>query len=322
VRPGNPGWGSWRGALSGVLCLWLAAGLLAACGTPAATSSPPATATAVEAPTATDIVAVTSTATRAATATSTAAATSTATATSTTTSSEAIECKVGTGLRQETVPVLLAYEGPPGLVMAASAGLAEAYFDQFEGWIRVLGAPSLEALEQKAQRAQERGLAYEALAYGLETTATTPEEEWQDMLDATTQARAIADRYDKLLLMGPGFRLMSQNEDMYPAMAALTDIWMLQTQRLQLSPPGPEYRAEVERIVALIRAGNPGISVWAQITLPPDRKPDAEEWLAYRAAIANLVDGTYLGVYTWQTEDEAQLVGVMDEILAGACAVP
>jgi hypothetical protein len=229
---------------------------------------------------------------------------------------------VGTGLRLETVPALLAYEGPPGLVMAASSQLAEEYFDRFEGWIRVLGAPSLEALEQKAKRAEERGLAYEALAYGLETTATTPEGEWQDMLGATTQARAIADRYGKLLLMGPGFRLMSQNEDAYPAMAALADIWMLQTQRLQLSPPGAEYRQEVARIVSLIEAGNPQISVWAQITLPPDREPEAEEWLAYRDAIADLVDGTYLGVYTWRTEDEALLVRTMEKILAGACAAP
>ncbi|MEJ2208447.1 MAG: hypothetical protein P8129_05350 [Anaerolineae bacterium] len=308
VHPGTPGWGSWRGPLAAVLCLWLAVGLLAACGAPTATGSPPATATAVEVPTAT--AAVTSTA--AATATSTAAATG----------DGGTECQIGTGLRQETVPVLLAYEGPPGMVMAASSQLAEEHFDQFEGWIRVLGAPSLEALQQKAQRAQDRGLAYEALAYGLETTATTPEEEWQDMVAATTQARAIADRYGKLLLMGPGFRLMSQHEDAYAGMAALADIWMLQTQRLQLSPPGPEYRQEVERIVSLIQAGNPQISVWAQITLPPDREPDAEEWLAYRAAIADLVDGTYLGIYTWRTEDEALLVTTMDEILAGACAVP
>ena len=318
MRPRNPGWGSWRSPLAGVLGLWLAAGLLAACGAATATGRPPATATSIEAPTATGIVTATATAPPRSTATSTATATSTPRPASDGTTG----CQIGTGLRQETVSALLAYEGPPGLVMAASAGLAEAYFDQFEGWIRVLGAPSLEALEQKAQRAQERGLAYEALAYGLETTATTPEEEWQDMVDATAQARAIADRYGKLLLMGPGFRLMSQNEDLYPARAALADIWMLQTQRLQLSPPGPEYRAEVERIVALIEAGNPGISVWAQITLPPDRAPDAEEWLAYRAAIADLVDGTYLGIYTWRTEDEAGLVAAMDEILAGACAAP
>jgi hypothetical protein len=221
------------------------------------------------------------------------------------------------GLRQETVPVLQAYGDRPGLVMAASSRLAEQEFAGLEGWIRVLGAPSLDMLAQKAERAAEMGLEYEALAYGLETSRSTPEEEWQDLVGSTEQARALADRYGKLLLMGPGFRLMSAHEEMYAPMAALSDIWMFQTQRLQLNPPGADYRREVERVVGLIRAGNPDIVVWAQITLPPDREPDAAEWLDYRGSIADLVDGTYLGVYTWGSEDTGLLVGTIEEIFEG-----
>ena len=119
--------------------------------------------------------------------------------------------------------------------------------------------------------------------------------------------------------MGPGLRLMSQNEDKYAPMAALTDIWVFQTQRLQKNPPGPAYRQEVERVVNQIRDGNPDIEIWAQITLPPDREPDAEEWLAYRQSIADLVDGTYIGVYTWGSEDTDKLVATIETIFDDVC---
>jgi hypothetical protein len=204
--------------------------------------------------------------------------------------------------------------------MAPTYSLAEAYFPDLEGWIRVLGAPSLDVLEQQSQRAYERGLAYEAVGYGLETGESTPDAEWQDIVAATQQARALADRYGKLLVLGPGLRLMSENEDKYPAMAALTDIWILQTQRLQVKGPGSFYRQEVERIVTLIRAGNPNIQIWAQITLLPDREPDAEEWLAFRQSIDDLVDGTYLGVYLWGKVDEEQLTATVEDIYSRACS--
>lgn len=228
-------------------------------------------------------------------------------------------CRLGTGLRQETAAVFEAYKGRPGFVMAASSNLAEQYFPQFEGWIRVLGAPSLATLQQKAGRASQNGTPYEALGYGLETSKSTPVEEWQDLVGSTQKARDLTDQYGKLLLMGPGFRLMSRNEDKYPPMAALSDVWIIQTQRLQVNPPGPVYRQEVEKVVNQIRSGNPNISIWAQITLPPDREPDAEEWLAYRQSIVGLVDGTYIGVYTWDSADADQLAATIEAIFAAVC---
>jgi hypothetical protein len=203
--------------------------------------------------------------------------------------------------------------------MSASAGLSERYFPELEGWVRVLGAPSLDTLQQKAERALQSELPYEALGYGLETSETTPDQEWQDLIGSTQEAKDIADAYGKLLNMGPGFRLMSRNEDKYPSMAALADIWMLQTQQLQKKPPGPEYRQEVARLVDLIRSGNPNASIWAQITLPPDREPSVEEWLAYRELIVDLVDGTYIGVYTWNKVDSEKLLATIDAIFAAVC---
>jgi len=228
-------------------------------------------------------------------------------------------CLLGTGLRGDIAPIVVSCSHLGGLVQASTVGMAEAYFPRLGGWIRALGAPSLEGLRQKAEEAERRGVRYEALSYGLETSRTTPEEEWQDLIGSTEEARAIADEFGKLLVMGPGFRLMSQNWHMYPAMAALADIWVLQTQRLQVNPPGSEYRQEVQRIVNQIRTGNPDIWIWAQITLPPDREPDADEWLAYHNSIADLVEGTYLGVYTWSSEDPDLLVATIESIFAAFC---
>jgi hypothetical protein len=113
---------------------------------------------------------------------------------------------------------------------------------------------------------------------------------------------------------------MSQNRDLYPAMAALADVWVLQTQRLQVARPGAAYREAVKQEIDEIRAGNANIEIWAQITLPPDREPSADEWLAYRQSISDLVDGTYLGVYTWRTADPERLVATIERILAATNA--
>lgn len=234
-------------------------------------------------------------------------------------SNGATECNLGLGLRAETIDVIVRYKDQIGFVMTASSALAEEYFSQLEGSIRLIGAPSLAELRQKGQRAGTNHVPYEGLAYGLETGKSTPDEEWQDLVGSTEKAKALADEFDKILVMGPGFKLLSDNERSYGPMGALADIWMLQTQQLQKEPPDSEYRREVERIIKLIRSQNPDIEIWAQITLPPDRVPDAAEWLAYRAEIADLVDGTYIGVYTWDNVDQDQLVSTIEKILQTAC---
>jgi len=228
-------------------------------------------------------------------------------------------CKIGIGLRAETVDVSLEYKDHIGFIMSANSSLAEQYFDQFEGSLRVIGGPSLEMLKEKGERARTVGIPYEGLSYGLETSNSTPDEEWQDLVGSTAKARAVADEYNKYLVMGPGFKLLSANEDKYGSMGALADVWMFQTQQLQKEPPGDKYRQEVDRIINLIRSENPDIVIWAQITLPPDREPDAAEWLAYRDLILDLVDGTYIGVYTWDTVNQDLLISTIKKIFETAC---
>jgi hypothetical protein len=223
-------------------------------------------------------------------------------------------CNIGTGMRKETVPILLKYKDSPALVMTSSVALAATNFPKLEGWIRSIGSSSLQDLQQKAEQAYQENIPYEAISYGLESGQGTPEEEWSDLVGSTQKASNIASQFGKLLIMAPGFRLMSKNEDEYTQMAALTDIWVIQTQQLQLSPPGDVYKQGVQRVVELVRSGNPDIKIWAQITLPPNQEPDPNSWLAYRASIMNLVNGTYLGVYTWGKTDTDTLINAMDAI--------
>ena len=226
---------------------------------------------------------------------------------------------IGIGLRSETVDILLRYQDCQGLTMASSSEMAETYFPKLTGWLRIIGAPSLSQLEKKGNRAQISGIPYEGLGYGLETSKSTPDTEWKDPINSTRKARELTASFNKLLVMGPGFQLMSKNESNYPPMASLSDMWLLQTQQLQKNPPGASYREEVIRLVDLIRSENPGIKIWAQITLPPDRDPDAAEWLAYRQSIIDVVDGTYIGVYTWDRINNQILQETVMTIFNSVC---
>jgi hypothetical protein len=232
---------------------------------------------------------------------------------------EMTRCALGAGLRAETIPILLRYKDSSGLVMSASPRIAASVFPQLQGWIRVIGAPSLTELRSKAEQAEQLNIPYEALGYGLETGPTTPREEWQDVVSATQTARAICDEYGKQLVMGPGLRLMEENLEAYGPMAAQTDIWLFQTQLFQKGPPGEDYRREVQQVIDRIASGNPEMEIWAQISLPPDREPSAENWIAYERSISDLVDGAYIGAYTWERVDEESLLRAMDEIFSLVC---
>jgi hypothetical protein len=75
----------------------------------------------------------------------------------------------------------------------------------------------------------------------------------------------------------------------------------------------------VQRVIDLIQAGNPEIVIWAQIVVPPGRKPSPDTWLAYHNQIADLVDGTYVGIYTWSLADEQPLIETLQAIFTSVC---
>jgi hypothetical protein len=202
--------------------------------------------------------------------------------------------------------------------MVSSAGPAADYYGELEGGLRVLVGPSLAKLKQLAERADKSGVPYDALGYGLEQSKHATADELADLVAATQQAADLADKYGKKLVMGPGFKLMSEHLSEYPQMAALADVWILQSQRLQVHPPGEAYREEVEKVINQIRAGNPDIEIWVQISVTPGPTTLAvDEWLAYRDSIKDLVDG----IYVFDVRDPNR-PETLKAIFAAVCGAP
>lgn len=145
----------------------------------------------------------------------------------------------------------------------------------------------------------------------------TPREELDDYLGSVKKARALVKDYGAPLIMGPGLIEMAKREELYPEMAQHCDIWMIQTQRLQLDPDTGEptsaqrYRGEVKRIVELLRQGNPNIQVFVQI-IPLQATPErreaftAERLTSYLLAVEDLVDAAK--IYGGNTELIAEVI--------------
>lgn len=135
------------------------------------------------------------------------------------------------------------------------------------------------------------------IGYNPERSPGTTDAELDNLLDSVKLAREMARAYGSPLLVGPGLREMSQREELYPELAGNCDIWLIQSQRLQMhqsregkSPE--EYRAGVERIVEMLRQGNPEIRIVVQIVAGAGGAPDrfnSDQIVAYIRAVEDLV---------------------------------
>lgn len=127
----------------------------------------------------------------------------------------------------------------------------------------------------------------------------TPAGEIDDLVTSVRRARQMTQDYGAPLLVGPGLREMMQREHLYPELAKHCDIWMIQSQRLQLDPDTrelvdpAEYRVRVERIVNSLRQGNEDIRVFVQVVTHAGRPRTAltaEQTAVYALAIEDIVD--------------------------------
>ena len=137
------------------------------------------------------------------------------------------------------------------------------------------------------------------IAYNPERQPGTPSAEMDDLVASVRRAREMADAYGAPLLVGPGLRDMQQREELYPELAKLCDIWLIQSQRLQLNletrkPVAPAaYREGVKRIVDALRRGNPKVKVFVQLVTTSERGAvplTAEQLTAYIAVVGEIVD--------------------------------
>ncbi|MGI5816528.1 MAG: hypothetical protein ACOX9R_00350 [Armatimonadota bacterium] len=136
------------------------------------------------------------------------------------------------------------------------------------------------------------------IGYNPERAPGTTPEEMDNLLESVIAAKVMAEEFGSPLLVGPGLREMDQREELYPELAKHCDIWLVQSQRLQmhitreLKTP-QEYREGVQHIVERLREGNPEIEVFVQIVA--SGRPNADlfsaEQLATRIrAIEDLID--------------------------------
>jgi lysophospholipase L1-like esterase len=137
------------------------------------------------------------------------------------------------------------------------------------------------------------------IAYNPERAPGTPSAEMDDLVASARRARQMAQAYGAPLLIGPGLKEMMQREHLYPELAKHCDMWLIQSQRLQLDlatrkPVDPaEYRVNVKRIVDSLRQGNPNIRVFVQVVTTAERGTKvltAEQIAAFARAVEDIVD--------------------------------
>ena len=99
----------------------------------------------------------------------------------------------------------------------------------------------------------------------------TPDEEIRDFAGSLRKAREMLKDYPAELVMGPGLIQMGKPENSYTELAGLCDIWMIQSQNLQVDygrrqKATPEqYRESLKKIIDMLRKGNPGIRIFVQV---------------------------------------------------------
>jgi hypothetical protein len=153
------------------------------------------------------------------------------------------------------------------------------YALELEPPARVMGIEgSVEGVARSIALLEEAGIAPSRvyIAYNPEPRPPgapqwTPPDEVNDLAGSLRKVRALLQDYPAELIMGPGLSQMFGQEHLYPELARLADIWMIQSQRLQVDAATgrkvtpAEYRAQVSRIVGMLRQGNPRIRVFIQI---------------------------------------------------------
>lgn len=137
------------------------------------------------------------------------------------------------------------------------------------------------------------------IAYNPEAQPGTPSRELEELVAGVREAKEMASAYGAPLLVGPGLREMAKREHLYPELAKACDIWMIQSQRLQLDEvtrkpvDAGAYREGVKRIADRLRAGNPKIAIFVQLVSTSERGRvplDADRIVAFARSIEDLVD--------------------------------
>lgn len=158
------------------------------------------------------------------------------------------------------------------------------------------------------------------IAYNPERQPGTPSTDMDNLVASVRRAKEMAESYGAPLLVGPGLREMERREELYPELARWCDIWLIQSQRLQLDlgtrrPVSvDQYRTGVKRIADLLRQGNPDIRVCVQLVATAERGKNAltaQKIAAYATGVEDIVDA--VRIYGAGTEVLARFIDILRE---------
>lgn len=137
------------------------------------------------------------------------------------------------------------------------------------------------------------------IAYNPERHPGTPTLEIDDLVGSARRACQMARAYGAPLIIGPGLKEMGQREHLYPELAKNCDIWLIQSQRLQLDEATRKpveigvYREKVKQIVDRLRQGNPRIRIFVQVVTTAERGQtvlSADQIAGFARAVEDIVD--------------------------------
>jgi uncharacterized protein len=180
---------------------------------------------------------------------------------------------------------------------------------------------SLEKIEQTVSLFKQSGIGPERIyiAYNPEPREHwTPDEEIRDFAGSLKKAREMLKDYPAELVMGPGLIQMGKPENSYTELAKFCDIWMLQSQNLQVDfrkqqKVTPEqYRESVKKIVDQLRQGNPDIRVFVQVIPLTRHVPEpftARELADYLLAVQDMVESAK--IYGGNTEIIREVIQIL-----------
>lgn len=156
------------------------------------------------------------------------------------------------------------------------------------------------------------------IAYNPEGQPGTPSGELEELVASSRKAKELAQAYGAPLLVGPGLRDMRRREHLYPDLAKTCDMWMIQSQRLQLDeatrrPVAVDvYRERVKQIAGRLREGNPRIKIFVQLVTTAERGSvtlSADQIVEFVRSIEDLVDAAR--IYGAPAELLNQIIGLL-----------
>lgn len=167
---------------------------------------------------------------------------------------------------------------------------------------RMLIVASMEGAEQKIEELKRSGIEISYLGYDLEGWSKTSEDEKQDPIEAVKKASQVAHSKGLKLVIGPSRYF---NEKYGKELAKHTDVYMPQAKAYEARYGVSEYAKVVGTLLTDIKASNPEVELWLDISSKPKQTSKTpEEMYEYYKSVEKHIDGV------WVTQNQADIESI------------